>query len=136
MRAVNEASVFVKVERGHTVHLKLRCGGVINVYVQLHESYPAGVGKSQFIQNRRQPLAVASLWGVKLEQYRAWKAQDLASEHAIRDAKGTVGVKVRQIHAGLALAAGSRLAPSVFRDTVLCAASRAFDDNGLEAHTT
>jgi hypothetical protein len=108
----------------------------MHVYVQLYEFYPAGIGKSQFIQNRRQPLAVASPRGVKLQQHRASKTQNLAFEHAVRDLKRAVGVEVRQIHPLLALAADGRLTPSVSGDTILRATSRTLDNKKITTHSS
>jgi hypothetical protein len=89
-----KASVLVEKERGHPIHPELRRGRVVHIRVQLYESYPAGIGNSQFIQNRRQPLAVASPRGVKLQQHRASKTKNLAPEHGIGDLEGAVGIKI------------------------------------------
>jgi hypothetical protein len=83
LRTVHKRSVSVKVECRYAIHLELRRGAVMRIYVQSYESYPARVGKSQFIQNRRQPLAVASVRGIKLQQHRAAEAQYLPPEHVV-----------------------------------------------------
>jgi len=133
---VYKPSVLVEEKRRNTIHSELRWCGMVYICVQLREFYPACVRKSQFVQNRREPLAMRSPGRIKLEQYRAGKVEHLFRKTRVRGLDRTLRKKARQIHRRFALAADSPVTPSLSGNAISRPASRAANDYSVRVHAS
>lgn len=70
---------------------------MVPVDVNLHDLHSLGIRTGQFIQNRRQPLAVWSPGRIELGEDCTWKIEDLFRKTGIGDIDRMIRKKMRQV---------------------------------------
>jgi hypothetical protein len=107
---------------------------MVPVDVDFRNLHTPGILNGQFIQNRRQPLAVTSPGGIELGQDGTWKIENFFRKTRIRNFDRMIRKKTRQVHGRLALTADSPFSPPLSWNAVPRSAAGTANDNAIRVH--